>query len=130
MTVWNNGTLTVDKPMPEEVCKKVCELFDSHPGVYVEGQSITFEDTPDYRLNESSELQDLLAESGIGLELGSRVEYYGDYEGYYVWTGSKFESMDHEDYAVYALTDEELCNIMKARGYCVCKDPGVCQKQM
>ena len=130
MTVWNNGTLTVDKPMPEDVCKKVCELFDSYPGVYVEGQSIIFEDTPDYRLNESSELQDLLAENGIGLELGSRVEYYGDYEGYYVWTGSKFESMDHEDYAVYALTDEELCNIMKDRGYCVCKDPGVCQKQM
>ena len=130
MTVQNNGTLTVDRPMPEEVCKKIYELFDDCPGVYVDSQSITFADTPDYCLNESSELQDLLAKNGIGLELGSRVEYYGDYEGYYVWTGSKFESMDHEDYAVYALTDEELCNIMKARGYCVCKDPGVCQKQM
>ena len=130
MTVWNNGTLTVDKPMPAAVCEKVHDLFDNDPGVRVEGQSIAFEDTPDFRLSESSELQDLLAENGIGLLEGSLVEYYGDYDGYYVWTGSKFESMDHEDYAVYALTDEELCNMMKDRGYCVCKGTSACQKQM
>lgn len=128
MTVWNNGTLTVDKPMPEEVCKKVCELFDSHPGVYVESQSITFEDTPDYRLDESKKLQDLLAEYDISIQKDSSVKYYGDYDGYYVWTGSKFESMDYWEYALYTLTDEELCNKLRERGYCVCKEKELCPR--
>ena len=123
MTVWNNGTLTVDKPIPKELSERILEIFDNCPGVYVEGQTINFEDTPDFCLNESEELQKLLAENGISLQTGTLVEYYGDYDGYYVWTGSKFESMDHEKYAVYALTDEELCNILKARGYRVSIEP-------
>lgn len=123
MTVWNNGTLMVDKPIPKELSERILELFDNCPGVYVEGQTINFEDTPDFCLNESEELQKLLAKNGISLQIGTLVEYYGDYDGYYVWTGSKFESMDHEKYAVYALTDEELCNILKARGYRVSIEP-------
>lgn len=125
MTVWNSGELTVDKPMSEELCEKIHKLFDCYPGVHVEGQSIAFSDTPDFRLNTSTELQDLLAEYGISIQKDSSVKYYGDYEGYYVWTGSKFESMDYEEYTLYALTDEALCNMVKARGYSVRKERNV-----
>ena len=129
MTLWNSGTLVVDRPLPEDVCAKINEIFAGDVSVYASGINITFEDTPGDIMSDLNRLAALLAESDIHIAKDEAVEYYGDYEGYNVWTGSKFKSMDHGDYAVYCLTDEELCSMLRARGYCACKGPGPCAEK-
>ena len=115
MTIWNSGTLTVNQAMPAEIVKQIQAVFDSET-IYVEERYITFGDTPGDLLELLQKVADILQQNGLSIEKDSAVEYYGDMEGY-VWTGTGFQSMEHGEYAVYSLTDDELCNILKVRGY-------------
>ena len=116
MTIWNSGTLTVNQAMPAEIVKQIQAVFDSET-IYVEERYITFGDTPGDLLELLQKVADILQQNGLSIEKDSAVEYYGDMEGYNVWTGTGFQSMEHGEYAVYSLTDDELCNILKVRGY-------------
>lgn len=122
MTIWNSGTLTVNQAMPAENVKQIQAVFDSET-IYVEERYITFGDTPGDLLELLQKVADILQQNGLSIEKDSAVEYYGDMEGYNVWTGTGFQSMEHGEYAVYSLTDDELCNILKARGYRVSIEP-------
>ena len=130
MELWNSGTLTLEQKIPEAVCDMIKELLGDDRCVFVGDRYISFEDSTGYLLDLLNDLSALLMENGLSLINGSHVQFYGDQEGYHVWTGSKFETMDPGEYAVYALTDEELCGIMTARGYCVCKrSPDTCPEE-
>ena len=123
MTAWNSGTLTVDKAMPAEIVQQIHAAFDSDETIYVGDRCITFGDTPGDLLECLQKVSEILQQNGLSIEKDSAVEYYGDMEGYNVWTGIGFQSMEHGEYAVYSLTDDELCNILKARGYRVSIEP-------
>ena len=127
MTIWNSGTLTVDQAMSAEIVKQIQAVFDSDETIYVEERYITFGDTPGDLLELLQKVADILQQNGLSIEKDSAVEYYGDMEGYNVWTGTGFRSMEHGEYAVYSLTDEELIKKMKERGYCVCKELDLCK---
>lgn len=129
MTAWNSGTLTVDKAMPAEIVQQIHAAFDSDETIYVGDRYITFGDTPGDLLECLQKVSEILQQNGLSIEKDSAVEYYGDMEGYNVWTGAGFQSMDHGEFAVYSLTDEELIKKMKERGYCVCKEPDLCKSE-
>ncbi len=123
MTIWNSGTLTVDKAMTMEIVQQIQAVFDSDETIYVGERYITFGDSPGDLLECLQKVSEILQQNGLSIEKDSAVEYYGDMEGYNVWTGIGFQSMEHGEYAVYSLTDDELCNILKARGYRVSIEP-------
>lgn len=121
MELWNSGTVTVDRKIPKRVAFAIRVLFDSDCSVHVGEREITFDDTRGHFWSLLRSLSSLLANNRIHILDGSYVNFYGDKEGYYVWRGTGFETMDPGAYAVYSLTDEELCNLVRHRGFCVCK---------
>lgn len=129
MTIWNSGFLTVDKAMPVEIIQQIQAVFDSDETIYVGDRHITFGDTPGDLLELLQKVSEMLQQNGLSIEKDSAVEYYGDMEGYNVWTGAGFQSMDHGEFAVYSLTDDELIKMIKERGYCVCKELDLCKSE-
>ena len=126
MELWNSGTVTVDQDLSKELVGEIDAILGGDKSVYVGGRYITFNDSTGYLLNTLNSLSELLARNNYSIVEGSCVSFYGDQEGYHIWSGKCFETMDPGEYAVYTLTDEELCNIARRRGFCICKKTTVC----
>lgn len=127
----NNAEIRFTGIIPEEAmpkCKEIVGAFTDN--IWFEYSAsckqhiLVIQEEPGDWLDTLNELVDYLRPYGIKPEVGCYNHYYGDWDGYDVFTGEKFESMDEGDYAVYALTNEELIKMLEERGYTVTKNKG------
>lgn len=126
MEIWNSGTLTVSESIPPALSAAIDTLFENDDTIHIGDRDIVFEDSPGYMLEFLNKLAALLEKNGLSISEGDYVRTYGDFDDYIVWHGGMFETMDPDEFVIFSLTDVELINIAKSRGFCICKAPAGC----
>ena len=129
MQIVNNAKIRFNKKIPEDAIKKLNQIIDAEDG------TIYFAQEPNYTYLEIEEcwgdlcdtLNDLveaLKPYGISPEEGEFNRYYGDYDGYDVFTGERFESMDDESYGAYSVSVSYMISRLEKLGYTVIPPEG------
>lgn len=104
MFICNNATITFNGTIPEKVMETLNADF-SEIGTFdvnKDGDSVLYieEVYGDIR-DDLNEIVDALTPHGIKPLVGEYNRYYGDYEGYDVFDGAAFISMDDKDYGAW-----------------------------
>ena len=114
MTLYNNACISFNKKIPAEAMEKLMALSDTRP--YFK-RTFIFEDCDDGTsavsideacgdlTDELNEIVEILKPYGIAPLVGEYNRYYGDYDGFDVFTGERFESMDDVEYGGWLVRD-------------------------
>ena len=105
MTIHNNAQILFNGKIPDKALEKLKEFED---------ENFFFSDSKDGTVSvleieekcgditdDLNEIVNILKSYGIVPLVGECNRYYGDYDGYDVFTGEKFEPMDDESYGMY-----------------------------
>lgn len=127
MYLINNASIDLTGPLPNEAKAEIIDIFCDEGledmarcGNRPAGNGyILLEDTPGDVRDVLNEIVDILKPYGIKPTLFEYNRYYGGCDGYDVFTGERFESMDAEDFGLRTASDDELVSILESRGYTV-----------
>lgn len=100
MTLWNNAAIGFEGKLTEEVLNELKENYPEYMFSIDENRefSIEIEEVMGDLLDDLNEIVEKLAPYGVKPHVGEMNRYYGDYDGYDVFVGDKFESFDDEEY--------------------------------
>ncbi len=106
MTLANNANITFDGVIPEEVLEKLNELIDEDTmGFEIDlsgkASTLVIEEAWGDISDDLNEIVEILRPYGIKPLVGECNRYYGDYDGYDVFDGVAFISMDDEEYGAW-----------------------------
>ena len=123
MTLYNNATIYFTHVIPETLRDKCNEIVGADESAYFKHgefvSALVLEDAAGDWMDTLNELVALLKPYGVVPNDGEANRYYGDDDGYDVFTGEQFVPMSDEEYGVYALPDKTLVDMLRERGYTV-----------
>ena len=119
MTIYNNATIKFNGLIPPDVVEKICELNEDFRECFsIENNDIVsvlgIEELPGDLSDSLNEIVDILKPYGIAPVVGEYNRYYGDYDGYDVFTGECFESMDDLGYGAWLARDRKYDDLIRA----------------
>jgi hypothetical protein len=119
MTIYNNATIKFNGLIPAEAMEKICELDEDFRECFsIENNDIVsvlgIEELPGDLSDSLNEIVDILKPYGIAPVVGEYNRYYGDYDGYDVFTGECFESMDDLGYGAWLARDRKYDDLIRA----------------
>lgn len=111
MTLNNNATIEFNSLIPVEAMEKICEINRDFREAFLTtsngGKSVLeIEEWYGDLSDELNEIVEILKPYGIAPLVGEYNRYYGDYDGYDVFTGEHFESMDDVHYGKWLVSSE------------------------
>lgn len=106
MTLANNATIKFNGVIPKEAVEKLTELIDEDTMRFAldssgKASNLVIEEAWGDISDDLNEIVEILRPYGIKPLVGECNRYYGDYDGYDVFTGEAFESMDDEEYGAW-----------------------------
>ena len=114
MTLYNNACISFNKKIPAEAMEKLNALTEHDPYfkkdfIFEECDDGTSAVSIDEALgdltDELNEIVEIIKPYGVAPLIGEYNRYYGDYDGYDVFTGERFESMDDVEYGGWLVRD-------------------------
>lgn len=118
MTIFNNASIHFNNKIPQEAFEKLREIGDKEfqfcddKGTCLPYLSI--EERYGDLCDELNEIVEVLKPYGVAPLVGEYNRYYGDYDGYDVFTGECFESMDDVDYGRWLARDRKYDDLIHA----------------
>ena len=114
MTIINNGTLTFSKALTEEQEEKLLEIFGK-PAYFDDGALVFEEYLGSDLAPEINKAISLCEEWGVEITDGDSIEYFGDYDGFYVIRNGIAEEVSCCDDSIQNATDAELLSEVARR---------------
>lgn len=109
MTIYNNAAIHFNKKIPQEAFEKLGEIGEGDYQFYDDKETglsyLSIEEWYGDLCDELNEIVEALKPYGVAPLVGEYNRYYGDYDGYDVFTGEKFESMDDVEYGGWLVRD-------------------------
>ena len=107
MYIINDACIDFNKPIPAEAMEKLAEFKDFFFEDAEDGTSSTLNISEAYgdMSDDLNKVVEILRPYGVAPLVGEYNRYYGDYEGYDVFTGERFESMDDVEYGGWLARD-------------------------
>ena len=110
MTIYNTGTIEFNKLIPANALEELSSFediefrntCDGKASVLVIGECA---DLCGDLYDDLNTIVDILKPYGVAPLVGEYNRYYGDYDGYDVFTGERFESMDDVEYGGWLVRD-------------------------
>ena len=116
MTLYNNGMIEMTGLIPADALEKIQELDSARElpfGITRIGKSedgsasvLLIEEECGNITDDLNEIVEILKPYGIAPLVGEYNRYYGDYDGYDVFTGECFESMADIDYGAWLVSED------------------------
>ena len=108
MTLYNNASITFNARIHDEAMEKICENNDDFREAFLTtfdgGKTVLeIDEWPGDLRDDLNKIVEILKPYGIVPLFGEYNRYYGDYDGYDVFTGEHFESMDDVDYGKWLI---------------------------
>lgn len=127
MTIINSGTIYFNglvTPEMQEILSRDVRLCRNENVCWEESEErdwsfLEIEDVCGNLQDDLNKIVDILAKYGIKPLVGEVNRYYGDFDGYDVFTGERFESMCCEDYGSWDTSEEEMVQRLEKLGYTV-----------
>ncbi len=122
MELYNNGMVSIVQDSKENV-KRVREVMDEFGFDDIRifgdgGDGITFIGIEDYPGNIDDEMRKAAEKlHGEGIDLWGEYRWRGDYDGFAIINGDRFDTFDIEYYALEAGDDSSIIGELKDRGY-------------
>lgn len=122
MTICNNAAIEFNAIIPDEAMEKLAEYEECTFGKtwHPDGSSVStleYEEVYGDLVSDLNEIVEILKPYGVTPLIGEYNRYYGDYDGYDVFTGEKFESMDDVEYGRWALSNTIITAKTEYRDY-------------
>ena len=115
MTIYNNGMIEMTGLIPAEALEKIQELDNARELPFgitridktQDGSAsvLVIEEECGYIDDDLNTIVEILKPYGVAPLVGEYNRYYGDYDGYDVFTGERFESMDDVEYGGWLVRD-------------------------
>lgn len=100
MTIYNNACIEFNRAIPDDAMEKL-RKYDAFYFGWSDldhASTLEIEDVCGDLFDELNEIVEILKPYGVAPLVGEYNRYFGDYDGYDVFTGEKFKNMDDVEY--------------------------------